>query len=333
MIRVAFFSTQDYDRKYFDNAIEQQEISIEYFEPALDERTVKLVENVQAICVFVNDKVDAFVVGALAQAGVKLVALRCAGYNNVDLEACERHGIAVVRVPEYSPNAVAEHTFGLILALNRKIHKAYARVRDGNFALSGLLGFDLNRKTIGLVGCGKIGECVARIAGGFGMKVLISDPYASAGVNRLGTVVSFENLIREADVVSLHCPLNSETYHLIDEVALGKMKNGVMLVNTSRGALVDTVALIRSLKSSRLGALAIDVYEEEAGIFFHDHSSVALADDTLARLLTFPNVLITGHQAFFTHEALLEIAETTVSSIQAIANNKPLKYQIAFANA
>lgn len=327
-VRVAFLGTQKYERKYFDAATQDRPISITYFEPSLNEQTVGLVNNVDVVCVFVNDELHASVVVKLAEVGVKLIALRCAGFNNVDLATCQKHGISVVRVPDYSPHAVAEHTFGLILTLNRKIHKAFNRVREGNFSLNGLLGFDLYEKTIGIVGCGKIGSCVARVASGFGMDVLLCDPEPDPALEDFGNYTDMEAIFEESDIVTLHCPLNDTTFHMIDDKSLDQMKVGAMLVNTSRGGLVHTAAVIQRLKTSQLGSLAIDVYEEEAGMFFRDRSASVLKDDVFTRLLTFPNVLITGHQAFFTDEALTQIAATTVSSIEAFANNERLNFEI-----
>lgn len=326
--RIAMFSTQKYDREYFLRAIETRPVTIEFFENGLNEKSAKLVQDCETVCAFVNDEVDADVVSVLAESGVKLIALRSAGFNNVDIDACAEKGIAVVRVPEYSPYAVAEHTFGLILTLNRKIHKAFNRVREGNFSLNGLLGFDLKGKTIGIIGCGKIGSRVARIAHGFGMDVLLADPLPNPKLEQFGDFTDIEAIFEESDNVTLHCPLNDETRHLIDANALDRMKLGAMLVNTSRGALVDTSAVIQRLKWKQLGSLAIDVYEEEADLFFQDRSETVLQDDVFARLLSFPNVLITGHQAFFTHEALTQIAETTVSSVLAMANNEALVNEV-----
>ncbi len=327
-VSVAFFSAQQYDKTYFDVAVSGKSIEIEYFDFPLNAKTAPLVPSCDAVCVFVNDDLNRKVIQALANQGVRLVALRCAGFNNVDLQTCAEFGLSVVRVPDYSPHSVAEHTFALILALNRKTHKAFNRVREGNFELNGLLGFDLFEKSIGVVGCGKIGVCVARIAHGFGMKVLIYDIEPRSEAESYGHYVDLRQLLRESDIVSLHCPLNDQNYHMIDESTLAQMKPNAMLVNTSRGGLVDTASVIKRLKAQLLGGLAIDVYEEEADIFFHDRSSTVLCDDVFARLLTFPNVLITGHQAFFTDEALAQIANTTVSSILAFENGEPLRYQV-----
>lgn len=326
--KIAVFSSQPYDQTYLSAAASEQPIQVEFFEVALDEKTAKLARGHDVVCAFVNDNLGSAVISELAEANVKLIALRCAGYNNVDLKACDAHGIQVVRVPEYSPYAVAEHTFGLILALNRKIYKAFNRVREGNFALDGLMGFDLHEKTIGVIGCGKIGSQVAKIAKGFGMNVLLVDPFPSPDLERVGVYTDLDAVLKTSDIITLHCPLNEQTHHLIDFDSLDKMKTGSMLVNTSRGALVDTAEVIKRLKSQQLGSLAIDVYEEEAGMFFHDCSATVLTDDVFARLLTFPNVLITGHQAFFTHEALTQIAETTIESVLAMSSGRELVNQV-----
>jgi D-lactate dehydrogenase len=277
---------------------------------------VSLAAAFGAVCAFVNDHVDANVVAQLAAGGTKLIALRCAGYNNVDLASTRTHGLAVVRVPAYSPHAVAEHTVGLMLALNRQLHRAYNRVREGNFALDGLLGFDFRGRTVGIIGTGRIGEVVARILTGFGCRVLAFDPLSNAECESLGvSYTSLQELLATSDIVTLHCPLTPENRHVINAAALAQMKDGVMLINTSRGALLDTVAVISALKSGKVGWLGLDVYEEEEQIFFEDRSSHIISDDVFSRLLTFPNVLITGHQAFFTGEALHAIAATTIGNI------------------
>lgn len=317
-MRVAFFSTKPYDQRSFDarNAAHGHELV--YLEPRLGPQTVPLAGGFPAVCAFVNDQLDAGVLASLAAGGTRLVALRSAGFNHVDLPAARELGLTVVRVPAYSPHAVAEHTVGLILALNRKLHRAYARVREGNFSLDGLLGFELNGKTAGLVGTGRIGAVCARILHGFGCRLLAYDPLPDPGCLALGVrYVALEELWRESDIVTLHCPLTPETRHIIDEGALASMKDGVTIVNTGRGALVDTKAVIEALKSGRVGHLGLDVYEEEAELFFEDRSSRVLQDDVFARLLTFPNVLITGHQGFFTREALASIAETTLANATA----------------
>ncbi len=323
-MRVAVFSTKPYDRRFLEAARGEHELV--YFEPRLSAATASLAADAQAVCAFVNDALDAPCLETLRQSGVGLVAMRCAGYNNVDLAAAQRLGIAVARVPAYSPHAVAEHAVALILTLNRKTHRAFNRVREGNFALEGLLGFDLHGKTVGVVGTGKIGECVLAILKGFGCRLLAHDPEPSSAAEALGAeYVSKAELLAQSDIITLHCPLTPETHHFIDPQAIAAAKPGVMLVNTSRGAVIDTRAAIAGLKDGRIGHLALDVYEDEGGLFFLDHSGDVIRDDVFARLLTFPNVLITGHQAFFTREALTAIAETTIGNITAFAETgRPL---------
>ena len=317
-MRVAMFSAKAYDRRFFDAANTAFGHRIDYFEARLDASSAPLAAGYPAVCVFVNDRLDAATLEALATGGARTVALRCAGFNNVDLEAARQLGVRVVRVPAYSPHSVAEHAVALLLALNRKIHRAYNRVRELNFSLGGLVGFDLHGKTVGIVGTGKIGRIAAQIFRGFGCEVLAYDPYpqpdwaVEQGVRYTGR----DELLEKSDVVSLHLPLTPETFHLIDASSLERMKPGAYLVNTSRGKLVDSAAVIRALKSGHLGGVALDVYEEEEGVFFEDHSDGALQDDVLARLLTFPNVLITSHQAFLTDEALTAIAQVTLDSIR-----------------
>jgi D-lactate dehydrogenase len=292
----------------------------------LNEETVSLAAGFEAVCVFVNDQMNAAVIATLESLGVRLIALRCAGYNNVDLSAAKKHGITVVRVPAYSPYAVAEHTIALMLALNRKLHRAYNRVREGNFALDGLVGFDMHGKIVGVIGTGQIGTVVAQILTGFGCPILAFDPFPNATCRSLGVrYVELNQLFAESDIITVHCPLTPENKHLINGQALEKMKNGVMLINTSRGALLDTIVITEGLKSGRIGYLGLDVYEEEEDIFFEDRSGLILSDDVFARLLTFPNVIITGHQAFFTREALLNIAATTIDNITKFENNQPLE--------
>lgn len=319
-MRVTVFSTKSYDRRFLDlaNAAAGDRHRMHYVEARLTAESAPLANDAQAVCAFVNDVLDRAVLETIAAGGTRLVALRSAGFNHVDLAAAAELGLAVARVPAYSPDAVAEHTVALILSLNRKIHRAYARVREGNFALDGLLGFDLRGKTTGIVGAGKIGLCVARILKGFGCRVLVHDPAPSPEIAAIGAeAVALPALLAESDIVSLHCPLTPETHHLIDHDALALMKRGVMLINTGRGALVDAAALIGGLKSGAIGHLALDVYEEEGDLFFEDLSDQVLQDDIFARLLTFPNVLITGHQAFFTAEALGEIARTTIENLSS----------------
>lgn len=319
-MKVAVFSTKSYDRRFLEAANASAGHELQFIEARLSEQTSALAKGADAVCAFVNDTLDRETLSQLKEGGCRLVALRSAGFNNVDLSAAREFDIAVGRVPAYSPCAVAEHTIALILALNRNIHRAYARVREGNFALEGLLGFDLRGRTAGIVGTGTIGVETARILRGFGCRVLGSDPQRNAEFTALGgDYVVLDALLAQSDIVSLHCPLNPATHHLIDEAAVSAMKPGVMLINTSRGAVVDTRAVIRGLKSGQIGHLGLDVYEEEGDLFFEDLSDQMIRDDVFARLLTFPNVLITGHQAFFTAEALTAIAETTIKNITAYA--------------
>jgi D-lactate dehydrogenase len=309
-MRVALFSAKRYDRHSFEAAGAQ---GFTFVEARLDLNTVAAAAGHEAICAFVNDRLDREVLRALAQLGVRLVLLRSAGYNHVDLGVAKQIGMVVARVPEYSPHAIAEHALALLLTLVRKVHRAHARVREGNFELDGLLGFDLFGKTVGVVGTGRIGQCVVTILHGLGCEVLAHDPIPVAGI--AATYVSLDELLRRSRVVMLQCPLNTDTRHLIDSERLALMPHGAVLVNTSRGAVIDTKAVIQALKSGRLGGLAIDVYEEEAALFFEDRSDEVIKDDVFARLLTFPNVLITAHQAFFTEEALSAIAETTLANL------------------
>ncbi|MHA3977088.1 2-hydroxyacid dehydrogenase [Halovulum sp. GXIMD14794] len=317
-MRVAVFSAKPYDQSSLAEANEAEGHDLSFFEAKLTAETARLAQGSEAVCAFVNDDLSAEVVAQLAAEGIRFVALRSAGFNHVDLDAMERAGIVVGRVPAYSPHAVAEHAVALILTLNRKTHRAWNRVREGNFDLDGLMGFDLNGKTVGIVGTGLIGTVLARIMTGFGCEILAFDPSPNAECTGLGVrYVSVDDLLAASDVVTLQCPLTPDTHHLIDDAALAKMKPGAMLVNTSRGAVVDTRAAIRALKSGHLGSLGLDVYEEEGGLFFEDLSDKIIPDDVFARLLTFPNVLITGHQGFFTREALAAIAETTIANLTA----------------
>jgi D-lactate dehydrogenase len=297
--------------------------TLQFFEAALSVETCSLAEEADAICVFVNDQVDARLLRCVAGRGIKTVALRCAGFNNVDLTVAKELGMTVVRVPAYSPYAVAEHAVALMLTLNRKTHRAYNRVREGNFALNGLLGFDVHGKTMGIIGTGRIGAILAKIMTGFGCTVLAEDVYVNPDCVALGVqYVDRDTLLSKSDIISLHCPLTPETRHLIDHQSIAKMKHGVMLINTGRGALVETPAVIAGLKSGRIGALALDVYEQEEGVFFEDHSNEIIQDDLLERLLTFPNVLITSHQGYFTREALTAIAETTLDNLSQVARGE-----------
>ncbi len=325
MIRVSFYDTKVYDREYFSRASGSDRIGWEFHEFWLKTKTAVAAEGEQVVCIFVNDRVDRACLEALAQVGVKLVALRCAGYNNVDLGAAKNLGIAVTRVPSYSPHAVAEHAVGLLLTLNRKIHKAYNRVRELNFSLSGLVGFDIYGKTVGIIGTGKIGRITAQIYRGFGARVLAYDAApAPEWAGQFGVeYTDLKTLLASSDIISLHVPLFKELFHMLNAETIAQMKPGVFIVNTSRGKLIDTKALISALKAGHVGGVALDVYEEEEGIFFEDHSGHVLKDDDLSRLLTFPNVLITSHQAFFTHEALTEIARVTVENILRLESGQP----------
>lgn len=319
-VKAAIFSTRSYDREFLAAANEAAGAphTLDFVETHLSAQTARMAEGAEAVCAFVNDVLDREVLTQLKGAGVRLVALRCAGFNNVDLAAAQELAIALARVPAYSPDAIAEHTLALILSLNRKIHRAYARVREGNFALEGLLGFDLKGKTAGIVGTGQIGMRVAAILRGFGCEVIASDPFPSDALMAAGgRYVELPELLGRSDILSLHCPLTPQTHHLIDRAAIAQMKPGVMLVNTSRGAVVNAQALIDGLKSGRIGHVGLDVYEEEGDLFFEDLSGKVLQDDVFARLLTFPNVLITGHQGFFTREAMQAIAATTMANISA----------------
>lgn len=325
MNTVAFYDTKPYDREYFERAPEAGQIRRLFHEFRLTSQTAASAAGAQAVCVFVNDRLDAPCLEALKRQGARLVALRCAGFNNVDLAAAKALGLAVVRVPAYSPHAVAEHAVALLLALNRKLHRAYNRVREHNFSLSGLVGFDVCGKTVGVVGTGKIGRIAAQIFKGFGAEVLGYDPYpatewaAAVGVRH----TDFATLLAESHIVTLHLPLTPESRYLLNAETFARMRPGAILVNTSRGKLVDTTALIEALKSGRLGGVALDVYEEEEGVFFEDHSGEIMQDDELSRLLTFPNVLITSHQAFLTAEALAEIARVTTANLVRLAAGQP----------
>ena len=323
-MKIAFFSTKIYDREFFDRYNTSHEII--YFEAPLNEQTVNLANGCKAICAFVNDKITVAVITALKNNGVQLIALRSAGFNNVDIAAAKANGITVVRVPAYSPYAVAEHAVALILTLNRKTHKAYNRVREGNFSLDRLTGFDLNGKTVGVIGTGKIGQVFCKIMQGFGCKVLAFDVIASKQLEATGVIyLSLIDIFQQADIVSLHCPLNEQTKHIINEETIAMMKDGVMLINTSRGALVDTPSVIEGMKTGRIGYLGLDVYEQEEKLFFNDLSENIIQDDDIMRLLSFPNVLITSHQGFFTQEALAEIAKTTLGNLDQFEAGKILK--------
>lgn len=315
-MKIAFFDTKPYDKPSFEQHGKEVGMEFTFFETKLNEATAELVHGYDGVCAFVNDTVNAEVIDILAANGVRVLALRCAGYNNVDLPHA-RGKLQVVRVPAYSPYAVAEHAMALLLTSVRRIHKAYNRTREFNFSLNGLTGFDLHGKTVGVIGTGKIGKVFIQICRGFGMKVLAYDKFPSSGLDNGDTVryVSLEELLLHSDILSLHCPLTEETYHMIDETAIEKCKKGVVLINTSRGALVNAEALLNGIKSRKIGAACLDVYEEESDLFFEDNSGHILEDDTLARLISMPNVIVTSHQAFLTEEALSNIAETTVQNL------------------
>jgi D-lactate dehydrogenase len=315
-MRVAICSTQSYDRQFLLAANHVAGHELVFSDLRLCGETWQMVAGFPAVCVFVNDTLNAAVLTALAAQGTRLIALRCAGFNNVDIQAASDLGLHVVRVPAYSPHSVAEHSVALMLALSRHLHRAYNRVRNGNFALQGLLGFELRGKTVGIIGTGRIGAAVAQILHGFGCYLIAYDPQPNPGCISLGVeYVPLEKLTAASDIITLHCPLNQKTHHLIDTAAVARMKQGVMLINTSRGAVIDTLAVIEGLKSSKIGHLGLDVYEQEGDLFFQDLSDQVIQDDVFERLLTFPNVLITGHQGFFTDEALSSIAQTTLQNI------------------
>ena len=322
-MKVALFSAKGYDRASFAEANAALGHELTCFEARLTEETTALAAGYAAVCAFVNDRLSAPVLEDLARGGTRLIALRSAGFNHVDLEAARRLELTVARVPAYSPHAVAEHAAALVLTLNRRTHRAYARVREANFALDGLMGFDLHGRTVGVVGTGKIGECFLRIMGGFGCSLLAHDPRPNPACEALGArYVTLDELFAQAEILSLHCPLTPQTHHLIDAAALERMRDGVMLVNTGRGALVDTRAVIHGLKSGRVGYLGLDVYEEEEALFFEDRSQAVIQDDVFMRLLTFPNVLVTAHQGFFTREAVRNIAETTLANVTAFESGQ-----------
>jgi len=323
-MKVAVFSTKSYDRKFLEAANADCGHELVFFELRLTCETSLLAAGFPVVCVFVNDQLDAKILSQLASQGTKLIALRSAGFSHVDLSKAHELGLTVVRVPAYSPYAVAEHAVGMMLTLNRKIHRAYNRVREGNFSLEGLLGFDMHGKTVGIVGTGKIGAIAAQILNAFSCHLLAYDQAPNPNCQRLGVqYVALPELLTAADIISLHCPLSPETYHLINAETISLMKTGVMLINTSRGALIDTKAAINGLKSGKIGYLGLDVYEQEGDLFFEDFSNTVIQDDLFERLLTFPNVLITGHQAFFTNEALKSIAETTLANISDFEQGQP----------
>jgi D-lactate dehydrogenase len=326
-MKIAFFSTQSYDKEYFTRYNTSHELV--FLEAPLNEKTAPLAAGCTAICAFVNDEINKAVINLLAAQGIQLIAMRSAGYNNIDLSAAQANNIKVVRVPAYSPYAVAEHAVALILTLNRKTHKAYNRVREGNFSLEKLTGFDLHGKTIGVIGTGKIGQVFCDIMLGFGCRVLAFDLIANRELEAKGIgYLPLIKLLPQCDIISLHCPLNEQTKHIINADTLSMMKQGVMLINTSRGGLIDTKAAIEALKTGKLRYLGIDVYEQEEKLFFHNLSEEIIEDDTIMRLMSFPNVLITSHQGFFTDEALTEIARTTLQNISDFEAGKTLVHQV-----
>ena len=332
-MKIAFFDSHAHERPVFQRESASFSHELVHLDVRLGEQTAVLARGFSVVCAFVNDQMGADVLQILAAGGTRLIALRCAGFNQVDLDAAARLGIRVVRVPEYSPHAVAEHAVALILSLDRQIPRAHARVREGNFSLDGLVGFDLFGKTVGVIGTGRIGGVFARILRGFGCRVLAHDPVQDPGLAGLDGVryVDLPELFRESRIISLHCPLNPSTHHLIDDRAISLMQPGVMLINTGRGALIDTRALIQGLKSGKIGSAGLDVYEEEEGIFFEDLSGQVLQDDILARLLTFPNVILTSHQAFLTQEALSNIASTTLRNISDFEAGRELVNEVTAA--
>jgi D-lactate dehydrogenase len=329
--KIAFFDTKPYDRRSFDKVNEAFGFNIKYFKTKLSKETVELTDGYNAVCAFVNDEIDQDVLDHLREHKIELIALRCAGYNNVDLKHAFGQ-VHVLRVPSYSPYSVAEHAAALILTLNRKTHRAFYRTRDGNFSIDGLMGFDLHGKTAGVIGTGKIGQCLIDILKGFGMKILAYDLYPNEEYAKESGIeyTDLPTLYKESDVISLHCPLTPETHYLIDDDAIELMKPGALLINTGRGQLIKTKALVNGLKKNKIGGAGLDVYEEEAEYFFEDFSSSTIGDDVLARLMTFPNVLITSHQGFFTQEALHNIAETTLQNIQDFFDDKTLDNEICY---
>lgn len=328
-MKITFFGTKPYDKESFLKHNSSFDFELIFLEEKLNELTVPLAKGSDAVCVFVNDTVNEDIINQLAQLKIRLIALRCAGFNNVDVKAANARGIKVVRVPAYSPHAVAEHALAMIMTLNRKTHKAYNRVREQDFSLNGLLGFDLYKKTVGVVGTGNIGMVFCQIMNGLGCCVLAFDPYKNPEVEKMGIqYVSPEELLHQSDIISLHCPLNEKTRYLINKNTIRQMKDGVILINTSRGGLIDTKAVIGGLKIGKIKALGIDVYEQEENLFFQNLSEEIILDDTIARLVSFPNVLITAHQGFFTQEALDQIAETTLSNAQSFFKGKNLVNEV-----
>ena len=329
-MKLAVYSTKQYDKKYLDNVNQRFGFEIEYFDFLLTERTAINADNCDAVCIFVNDDASRPVLEILHAQGVKTIALRCAGFNNVDLAAAAELGMKVVRVPAYSPEAVAEHTVGMMMTLNRRIHRAYQRTRDANFSLEGLIGFNMHGRTAGVVGTGKIGIATLRILKGFGMRLLAFDPYPNPQALDLGAeYVDIKTLFKESDVITLHCPLTADNHHLLDSAAFSQMKDGVMIINTSRGGLIDSQAAIEALKQQKIGSLGMDVYENERDLFFEDKSNDVIQDDVFRRLSACHNVLFTGHQAFLTAEALTAISETTLSNLQQLIKGEACSNEVS----
>jgi len=326
-MKIAFFSAKPYDKIFFEKHNKDFGFQLEFWETHLGPHVVNAIDQgTEVVCVFVNDKLNAEVIKVLSEKGVKVIALRCAGFNNVDLEAAKKFNISVCRVPAYSPEAVAEHAVAMLLTLNRKTHKAYNRVREQNFSLNGLMGFNLHGKTVGVIGTGKIGKAFCKIMLGFGCKVLAYDPFQDEELIKAGIQYErFEEVVQSADIISLHCPLSAENHHIIDTKSLILMKDKVTIINTSRGALLNTANVIQALKNGKIAYLGIDVYEQEEKLFFKDLSGSIIEDDDIQRLMSFPNVLLTGHQAFFTEEALAQIASITLNSIHEISNGIPFR--------
>jgi D-lactate dehydrogenase len=324
-MRIAVFSSKSYDREFLTKFNHFDELELHFFDASLQPETMSLAYGFDAVCVFVNDMLNEKVLTALSENGVIHIALRCAGFNNVDLNGAKKLGLSVSRVPAYSPEAVAEHTIALIMTLNRKLHKAYNRVRENNFSLAGLMGFNLHGKTVGVIGTGKIGRCFINILQGFGCKVVCYDPYPNQRVIEQGAhYVELEPLLNESDIISLHCPLNPQNQHMINHNTIAQMKDKVMLINTSRGGLVDSKAIIGGLKSGKIGSIGLDVYEMESELFFEDRSETIMQDDVFDRLVSFPNVLITGHQGFFTQEALQQIAQISLNNLHAVSQGREI---------
>jgi D-lactate dehydrogenase len=324
-IKIAFFSSKKYDEEMFNKFKNNYPYELGFFEVHLNTLTVELAKGFQAICAFVNDDLSKDVLKRISDFGIKLILLRCAGYNNVDLKTAKELGITVMRVPDYSPYAVAEHALGMILTLSRKFHKAYYRTREGNFSINGLMGFELHEKIVGIIGTGKIGRITMKVLSGIAKKIIAYDPYPVKDKEGLDfEYVSLDNLYKEADIISLHCPLSPESKHIINSDSISKMKERVVIINTSRGGLIDTEAVIGGLKSGKISALGIDVYEEEGDLFFEDMSDTVIQDDTLMRLMTFPNVLVTGHQAFFTERAMRDIVSSTYENLKSFLEKNPI---------